>query len=47
MYNRRRQTSQRQQDELIALMMEAASTSETSVHFYQATRRNVPEDELP
>jgi hypothetical protein len=29
---------------LIALMMEAASTSETSVNFYQTTRRNIPED---
>jgi hypothetical protein len=28
----------------IALMMEAANTSETSVNFYQATRRNNPED---
>jgi hypothetical protein len=28
----------------IALMMEAASTSETSVNFYQTTRRNIPED---
>jgi hypothetical protein len=28
----------------IALMMEAASTSETSVNFYQTTRRNNPED---
>jgi hypothetical protein len=28
----------------IALMMEAQSTSETSVTFYQSTRRNVPED---
>jgi hypothetical protein len=28
----------------IALMMEAASTSETLVNFYQATRRNIPED---
>jgi hypothetical protein len=27
----------------IALMMEAASTSETSVNFYQTTRRNNPE----
>jgi hypothetical protein len=27
-----------------ALMMEAASTSETSVNFYQTTRRNNPED---
>jgi hypothetical protein len=29
---------------LIALMMEAASTSETSANFYQTTRRNNPED---
>jgi hypothetical protein len=29
---------------LIALMMEAATTCETSVHFYQTTRRNNPED---
>jgi hypothetical protein len=29
---------------LIALIMEAASTSETSVNFYQTTRRNNPED---
>jgi hypothetical protein len=29
---------------MIALMMEAASTSETSVIFYQTTRRNNPED---
>jgi hypothetical protein len=28
----------------IALMMEAASTSETSVRFYQTTWRNNPED---
>jgi hypothetical protein len=28
----------------IALMMEAASTSETSVNFYQTTRHNNPED---
>jgi hypothetical protein len=28
----------------IALMMEAASTSETSVNIYQTTRRNNPED---
>jgi hypothetical protein len=28
----------------IALMMEAESTSETSVNFYQTTWRNVPED---
>jgi hypothetical protein len=26
------------------LMMEAASTSETSVNVYQTTRRNIPED---
>jgi hypothetical protein len=31
----------------IALMMEAASTSETSVSFYQTTRRNNPEDRHP
>jgi hypothetical protein len=30
--------------ELIALMIEAASTSETSVNFYQTTRRSNPED---
>jgi hypothetical protein len=29
---------------LIALMMEAVSISETSVNFYQTTRRNIPED---
>jgi hypothetical protein len=28
----------------IALMMEAARTSETSVHFYQTTRRYNPKD---
>jgi hypothetical protein len=27
-----------------ALMIEAASTSETSVNFYQATGRNIPDD---
>jgi hypothetical protein len=27
-----------------ALMMEAASTFETSANFYQTTRRNIPED---
>jgi hypothetical protein len=27
----------------IALMMEMVSTSETSVNFYQTTRRNIPE----
>jgi hypothetical protein len=29
---------------VIALMMETASTSETSRNFYQTTRRNNPED---
>jgi hypothetical protein len=29
---------------LITLMMEALSTSETSVDFYEATRCNIPED---
>jgi hypothetical protein len=29
---------------MITLMMEAASTSETSVNFYQITWRNNPED---
>jgi hypothetical protein len=29
---------------LIALMMEAVSTFETSVNFYQTTRCNIPED---
>jgi hypothetical protein len=28
----------------IALIMEAASTSETSANYYQTTRRNNPED---
>jgi hypothetical protein len=28
----------------VALMMEAASTTETSVNFYQTTRHNNPED---
>jgi hypothetical protein len=28
---------------VVALMMEAASTYETSVNFYQTTRRNNPE----
>jgi hypothetical protein len=31
-------------DSLIALMMEAARTSETLVNFYQTTRRYNPED---
>jgi hypothetical protein len=31
-------------ESLIALMMEAVSTSETVVNFYQPTRRNIPED---
>jgi hypothetical protein len=29
---------------LIALMMETASTSETSVNVYQTKQRNIPED---
>jgi hypothetical protein len=29
---------------IIALMMEAASTSETSINFYQTTWRNISED---
>jgi hypothetical protein len=29
---------------VIALMMEAANTSETSVNFYQPTQRDIPED---
>jgi hypothetical protein len=29
---------------LVALMMDAVSTSETSINFYQTTRRNIPED---
>jgi hypothetical protein len=29
---------------IIALMVEAASTSETSVNFYQTAQRNNPED---
>jgi hypothetical protein len=29
---------------IIALMMEAVSTSETSVYFYETTKRNIPED---
>jgi hypothetical protein len=28
---------------MIALMMEAVSTSETPVNFYETTRRNIPE----
>jgi hypothetical protein len=31
-------------DVIIALMMVAVSTSETSVNFYETTRRNVQED---
>jgi hypothetical protein len=30
--------------DLIALMMAAVSTSETSVNFYQTTRHNKPQD---
>jgi hypothetical protein len=33
--------------DLIALMMQAVSTSETCVNFYQTTRRNIPEDSHP
>jgi hypothetical protein len=29
---------------IIALIMEAASTSETSINYYQTTRRNSPGD---
>jgi hypothetical protein len=29
---------------IVALMMEAARTSETSVNFYQTTRRYIPDD---
>jgi hypothetical protein len=29
---------------IIALMVEAVSTSKTSVNFYDTTRRNIPED---
>jgi hypothetical protein len=29
---------------LIALMLEAVTSSETSVSIYQTTRRNIPED---
>jgi hypothetical protein len=29
---------------IIAMMTEAASTSETSVNFHYTTRRNIPED---
>jgi hypothetical protein len=32
---------------IIVLMMEAGSTSETSVNFYQTTLRNIPEDSHP
>jgi hypothetical protein len=30
----------------IPLLMEAAGISETSVNFYQTSRRNIPEDKL-
>jgi hypothetical protein len=33
-----------QGNECIALMMDAASTSETSVNFYQTTQCNIPQD---
>jgi hypothetical protein len=29
---------------IIVMVMEAVSTPETSVNFYQSTRRNIPED---
>jgi hypothetical protein len=29
---------------IVALMMKAVSTSETTVNLYQTTRRNIPED---
>jgi hypothetical protein len=29
---------------IIPMMMKAASNSETSVNFYETTRRNIPED---
>jgi hypothetical protein len=29
---------------ITAVMMEAVSTSETSVNFYETTRHNIPED---
>jgi hypothetical protein len=32
------------EEHLIALIVEAASSSETSVNFYQTTRRSNPED---
>jgi hypothetical protein len=35
---------QYQSGHVTALMMEAASTSETSVNFHQITLRNTPED---
>jgi hypothetical protein len=38
------QQLKRRPSSLIALMMEAASTSETSVNFYQTARRNNPDD---
>jgi cell division protein FtsL len=31
-------------EEFIALMMEAVSTSETSVNVFHTTRRNIPEE---
>jgi hypothetical protein len=31
-------------DSFIALMMEAAGSSKTSVNFYETTQRNIPED---
>jgi hypothetical protein len=37
-------SNKRVHNTLIALIMEAASTSETSVNFYEIIRRNIPED---
>jgi hypothetical protein len=31
---------------MIAMMLEAASNSETLVNFYQTTQRNIPEDSI-
>jgi hypothetical protein len=37
-------TFQRAIRAIIALMMDSASTSETSINFYPTTRRSIPED---
>jgi hypothetical protein len=34
----------KKRQDIIALTMEAASTTETSVNLYQTTWRNIPED---